>query len=92
MSSMLRHTRRKMLSLLLELQSRGISLVQPNVVRSYFLAYEPDIFFSYDSARRNVRRNLTELAELGLLRRYKLSNKRTVYKLTDAGIKVAKEL
>ena len=89
---MIGSSKRKILSLLLELEGRGVPLTKPSIVCYYLIAYEPDTYFTYESARRNVRRCLNTLAEEGYLNKHKLMNKRTMYSLTPSGVKLAKEI
>ena len=87
---MIGSSKRKILGLLLELEGRGVLLTKPSVIRYYLMAYEPDRYFSFESARRNVRRCLNTLANDGYLNKYKLNNRRTFYSLTPDGVKLAK--
>lgn len=89
---MIRSSQAKILTILLKFKDEGIFLVKPSKVRNYILVYEPHTFSSFDSARRNVRYNLNNLSDLGLLERRKLTNSRLLFSLTPKGEELAKEL
>ena len=77
---------------MLELQSKYVPLIQPSMINSYLLAYKPEAYLTHETLCRCVRKNLNSLTEDGYLKKLKFCNNRTIYSLTDSGVKLAKEL